>query len=381
VINVTRISIVGIVGLPPNYGGFETFADQVVKRLQGKFHFNVYCSSSSYKEKQKEYFGATLKYLPLKANGWQSTLYDGIAMLDAVFHSDVVFLLGVSGAVFMPLTRWLCNLLGKKLIVHMDGLEWKRAKWGRIARSFLRHSEALAVKYAHVVVTDNQAVADYTEHRYGKRPVVIEYGADDVLEKVFLDARKDLPVDLFDKYAVAVSRGEPENNVELILEAFKNLPEHNLVYVSNWKHSRWSRELKEKYKDVPNIKMIGPIYDQRILNRIRSRASFYVHGHSVGGTNPSLVEAMWLGLPVIAYDVPFNRTVTENAAFYFKSTEELIEIIEGLTEEELAESSSKMLKIAKRKYSWDKILAQYERLFTSVKTASKNKKPVGHVSK
>jgi len=373
VINVTRISIVGIVGLPPNYGGFETFADQVVKRLQGKFHFNVYCSSSSYKEKQKEYFGATLKYLPLKANGWQSTLYDGIAMLDAVFHSDVVFVLGVSGAVFMPLTRWLCNLLGKKLIVHMDGLEWKRAKWGRIARSFLRHSEALAVKYAHVVVTDNQAVADYTEHRYGKRPVVIEYGADDVLEKVFLDARKDLPVDLFDKYAVAVSRAEPENNVELILEAFKNLPEHNLVYVSNWKHSRWSRELKEKYKDVPNIKMIGPIYDQRILNRIRSRASFYVHGHSVGGTNPSLVEAMWLGLPVIAYDVPFNRTVTENAAFYFKSTEELIEIIEGLTEEELAESSSKMLKIAKRKYSWDKILAQYERLFTSVKTASKNK--------
>jgi len=284
VINVTKISIIGIVGLPPNYGGFETFADQVVKRLQGKFHFNVYCSSSSYKEKQKEYFGATLKYLPLKANGWQSTLYDGIAMLDAVFHSDVVFVLGVSGAVFMPLTRWLCNLLGKKLIVHMDGLEWKRAKWGRIARSFLRHSEALAVKYAHVVVTDNQAVADYTEQRYGKRPVVIEYGADDVLEKVFLDARKDLPVDLFDKYAVAVSRAEPENNVELILEAFKNLPEHNLVYVSNWKHSRWSRELKEKYKDVPNIKMIGPIYDQRILNRIRSRASFYVHGHSVGGT-------------------------------------------------------------------------------------------------
>ena len=380
-INVTKISIVGIVGLPPNYGGFETFADQVVKRLGNKFQFRVYCSSGSYQEKQKEYFGAVLKYLPLKANGWQSTFYDGIAMLDAVFHSDIIFVLGVSGAVFMPLTQWLCNLLGKKLIVHMDGLEWKRAKWGRFARSFLRYSEALAVKYAHVVVTDNQAVADYTEHRYGKRPVVIEYGADDVLEKVFLDAKKDIPVDLFDKYAVAVSRAEPENNVELILEAFKNLPEVNLVYVSNWNHSRWSKELKEKYKNVPNIKMIGPIYDQRVLNRIRSKASFYVHGHSVGGTNPSLVEAMWLGLPVIAYDVPFNRTVTENSAFYFKTTEELMHIVQNLTDKVLEENAGKMLKIAKKKYSWDKILGQYEKLFTSLKKSTTAQEPAGHVSK
>jgi len=376
-----RVSIIGIVGLPANYGGFESFVEQLVRRISNDILLTVYCSAGSYTERQQEYFGARLKYLPLRANGWQSIFYDGAAMLDALRDSDVIFVLGVSGSVWFPLVRMLSDILGRKLIVHLDGLEWKRSKWGNISRSFLRFSESIAVKFAHIPVTDNKAVAQYISDRYRRFPEVIEYGGDHVLQVQSPERCENSGIDLFDKYAVAVSRAEPENNVELILEAFKNLPEHNLVYVSNWKHSRWSRELKEKYKDVPNIKMIGPIYDQRILNRIRSRASFYVHGHSVGGTNPSLVEAMWLGLPVIAYDVPFNRTVTENAAFYFKSTEELIEIIEGLTEEELAESSSKMLKIAKRKYSWDKILAQYERLFTSVKTASKNKRAVGHVSK
>ncbi len=372
-----KISIVGIVGLPPNYGGFESFADHLVKKLGSKMKFRVYCSNKSYKEKQKEYFGAELKYIPLNANGWQSVFYDGFCMLDAIFHSDIVFVLGVSGAVFMPLARFLCDITGKRLVVHMDGLEWKRAKWGRMARSFLLFSEGLAARFSHVLVTDNEAVADYAEKRYHKRPVVIEYGADDVLEKVLMDSDKQKPLNLFENYAVAVSRAEPENHVDMILEAFKEIPDVNLVYVSNWNHSRWSRELKERYKNVPNIKMIGPVYDQKVLNRIRSHASFYVHGHSVGGTNPSLVEAMWLGLPVVAYDVPFNRTVTENAAFYFSNVEELVQVVKALNEEKLRENAAKMLKIAEKRYSWDKIFAQYEKLFLRDIKNAQAKTPLG----
>lgn len=361
-----RVSIIGIVGLPANYGGFESFVEQLVRRISNDILLTVYCSAGSYTERQQEYFGARLKYLPLRANGWQSIFYDGAAMLDALRDSDVIFVLGVSGSVWFPLVRMLSDILGRKLIVHLDGLEWKRSKWGNISRSFLRFSESIAVKFAHIPVTDNKAVAQYISDRYRRFPEVIEYGGDHVLQVQSPERCENSGIDLFDKYAVAVSRAEPENNVELILEAFKNLPEHNLVYVSNWKHSRWSRELKEKYKDVPNIKMIGPIYDQRVLNCIRSRASVYVHGHSVGGTNPSLVEAMWLGLPVIAYDVPFNRCVTENAALYFSTREGLVQIVKTLDKECLCQNAARMLQIAKRRFTWDRVVTEYEKLFNGI---------------
>jgi len=119
--------------------------------------------------------------------------------------------------------------------------------------------------------------------------------------------------------------------------------------------------------------MIGPIYDQRLLNCIRSRASVYVHGHSVGGTNPSLVEAMWLGLPVIAYDVPFNRCVTENAALYFSTREGLVQIMKTLDKECLCQNAARMLQIAKRRFTWDRIVTEYEKLFNGIQKVDDSK--------
>jgi glycosyltransferase involved in cell wall biosynthesis len=356
-----KIAIIGTVGLPAKYGGFETLADHLVTHLSGSYDFTVYCSKKKYsKEEQiKTYKGANLEYINLDANGIQSIPYDTISILKAALKNDVLLILGVAGAWILPFVKFFTNT---KIIISIDGIEWKRDKWSLFAKLYLWWAEKIAVRFSHIDISDNESIQDYTALRYQTLSRVIEYGADHTLQvKPTSEDFINYPF-LRQDYAVKVCRIEPENNVHIVLEAFKQLPTSNLVLVGNWNNSDYGRNLKETYQKSKNIHIYDPIYNQREIDLIRGNASLYVHGHSAGGTNPSLVEAMFLELPIMAFNVSYNKTTTENKAFYFSTTQELVHQLESISDKQLHKLKTDMKAIALKRYTWKKISNQYELL-------------------
>lgn len=354
-----KIAIIGTVGLPAKYGGFETLADHLVSNLYDKYDFTVYCSQKKYKKEEriKSFKGAKLEYIPLEANGIQSILYDTISIIHAIFKNDVLLILGVAGAWILPFVRLFTN---KKIIISIDGIEWKRDKWPLLAKLYLWWSEKIAVRYSHIDISDNESIQDYTAIRYKTLSRVIEYGADHT--KKVKPGEKDIRKYPFlkDNYAVKVCRIEPENNVHVVLEAFRQKSDTNLVIVGNWNNSEYGKKLKDKYSEIGNIHLYDPIYNQREIDLIRGNASLYIHGHSAGGTNPSLVEAMYLELPVMAFSVSYNVTTTEGKAIYFSSVQDLVNQLEIVSDEGLLKIANAMSSIAKRRYTWDIIARKYE---------------------
>jgi len=173
-----KIAIIGIVGLPANYGGFESFTEQLVQRLWNQFDITVYCSKPAFREHPESFGKTRLCYLPLKANGMQSIPYDMWSILDALRFADSLLILGVGGCTLLPLLRFFgCR---KKIVVNIDGIEWRRTKWSGLARWYLRLSERCAVRFADVVVGDNQVIVDYVKSTYHCDCSLIEYGADNV---------------------------------------------------------------------------------------------------------------------------------------------------------------------------------------------------------
>ena len=192
---------------------------------------------------------------------------------------------------------------------------------------------------------------------------MIEYGGDNARE-VKDDALLSESYGLVPGgYCFKVARIEPENNIEIVLGAFDRAPEHKLVLVGNWQKSKYGIRIKEEYSARPNIMLLDAIYDQEKLNLLRSNCGLYLHGHSMGGTNPSLVEAMSLGLPVAAYDVVYNRETTEGKALYFTDSASLAAMIVDMDKETLMETGVNLREVAGRRYKWSIITEKYERLF------------------
>lgn len=355
-----KVSIIGTVGLPAKYGGFETLVNYLTINLADQFNITVYCSGKEYVNQVKTCNGAKLKYINLNANGAQSILYDIMSIFKSLKNSDVILILGVSGCVVLP----FINLISKKkIIINIDGLEWKRAKWGRPAKWFLKFSEKIAVKHADEIITDNKIILDYVKSEYDASSHLIAYGGDHVTNESFDDQLIEKYPLVKSDYAFKVCRIEPENNIHIILEAFSNLPEKNIVCIGNWAISKYSKNLKTEYAEYKNIFLLDPIYDQILLNKFRSNSSFYIHGHSAGGTNPSLVEAMYLGLPIFAFGVDYNKETTGNKALYFDDNTELVSLLKNTDEDQLAEIASDMKIIAKERYTWSHISRQYSNLF------------------
>ena len=355
------IAIIGTVGLPAKYGGFETLAEHLVTHLSDKYDFTIYCSKKKYKKEERitSYKGAKLEYIALEANGVQSIPYDTISILKALRKNDILLILGVAGAWILPLVRLFSN---KKIIISIDGIEWKRDKWSLFAKLYLWWAEKIAVRFSHIDISDNESIQDYTALRYGTLSRVIEYGADHTLKvKPNSEDFEKYPF-LKQDYAVKVCRIEPENNVHIVLDAFSKTSKNNLVIVGNWENSDYGKGLKERYKNTQNIFLYDPIYNQREIDLIRGNAALYVHGHSAGGTNPSLVEAMYLELPIIAFDVSYNKTTTENKAVYFSSTNDLIHQLNTVSKTDLDKLRTDMKEIALRRYTWEVISGQYELL-------------------
>jgi glycosyltransferase involved in cell wall biosynthesis len=350
------IAIVGTTGVPASYGGFETLAENLIHfhtREANAAGLTVWCSSEDNPPYGARYESARLRYIPLRANGIQSIPYDILSLCDAIrTRHQTILLLGVSGALFLPVVRLVSRA---HIVTNIDGIEWKRGKWNWLARTILQASEWAAIRFSHEVIADNKAIADYVTETYGRPCSAIPYGGDHALEA---EPDHAATFGLPDHYAFALCRIEPENNVAMILEAFSGL-DMPLVFVGNWERSEYGRELKACYKDHQTITIHDPVYEPRGLRAIRDRASIYVHGHSAGGTNPSLVEMMHFGIPVLAHGCSFNRHSTEGKARYFQSATELSEQLRSLDAADAAQIGYHMRDIAQRKYTWDQIGKAY----------------------
>lgn len=355
-----KIAIIGTVGVPANYGGFETLVEYMTKYLSQEYDLTVYCSSKMYDTQLESYNGSRLKYINFKANGSQSIPYDIVSVFHALRYADTLVILGVSGCTILPFVKLFSS---KKIIVNIDGLEWKRHKWKNYVKWFLRFSEKMAVNNADIVVADNKIIQEYIDVTYDKKSELITYGSNHVKKlPLSREILGEFPF-LGDEYAFTVCRIEPENNIEMIIKAFCDIPDTNYVIVGNWDKSGYGKQLKEKYADCHNVYMLNAIYDQNKLDQIRSNCKIYVHGHSAGGTNPSLIEAMCLGLPVFAFDIPYNIETTHYEAKYFKNSEELVFLFENLERWDLDKVSGNMKEIADNFYLWEKITAQYSEIF------------------
>lgn len=351
-----KVSIIGIVGVPACYGGFESLVENILDYTPEDVEYTVFCTSQKYENKLETYKGAKLKYLDLNANGKDSIMYDYKSMKMSL-ESDIMLILGVSGCMFLPFIR---KKFKGKIITNIDGLEWKRDKWNFLAKWLLHFSEKMAVKYSDVVIGDNKGITDYVKKAYNKDAILIAYGGDHV-SKIEDDSLYEKYPFCKNPYSVTVCRIEPENNIHVILEAFSKMSGNQLVMVGNWKNGEYGSELKEKYSKFDNIHLLDPIYENHTINWIRSNASVYVHGHSAGGTNPSLVEAMNFGLPILAFDCVYNRETTMNECLYWKNSEDIQYFFQSIPD--LDSIASKMQDIGKKLYSWEKIAEQYNSLY------------------
>lgn len=353
-----RIAIIGTQGVPANYGGFETLVENIIgENCSNGIQYTVFCSGKDMPTKIEEHKGARLKYVPLRANGVQSIPYDILSMVRAICGYDAILILGVSGCIFLPIFRLFC---WKSIIVNIDGLEYRRAKWKPWVKRFLKLSEKIAVRFADVIITDNKGIQDYVREEYGKETTLIAYGGNHAL----IDITKEREEEILksynlerNNYSISVCRIEPENNCHITLETFKNNKE-KLVFIGNWYRNGYSRKLKEEYSGFDNLILLDCIYDLEILYTLRHNAKYYIHGHSAGGTNPSLVEAMFFGQPILAYDIIYNRETTKNKAHYYKNAEELTALIANGVD-----NGMELKEIACEEYTWDKIAKQYEALY------------------
>lgn len=352
-----KLAIVGSNGLPGRYGGWDQLMEHLVEFLSPTFEITVYASKFDYEDYPPTYRGAKLVYLPLKANGFQSIPYDVLSVLHAGWRrADVVLVLGTSGCIAFPLFR----LLGIRLVLNPDGAEWKRGKWSFWAKAFLKLSEHWGIRWAHHVVADNAIIQRDLRDCYGLECSMIAYGGDHV-SAMPLRPETSAKYGLEERsYCFKVCRIEPENNLDMILSSFAQSG-LRLVVVGNWHFSKYGVGLRHQYQEFANISMLDPIYDQAELNELRSNCRLYIHGHSVGGTNPSLVEAMCLGLCVVAFNVNYNRSTTYDSALYFSDADELGSVVASINADETHQRAigARLKALGLKHYAWGKIIQQY----------------------
>ena len=310
------ISFVGAVGLPNRYGGFEAFLEHCAPVMARKGALiTVTCDAKVYPDRRPDYSGVRRVFINVPANGVWSILHDFLAFFSVIGFSKYVVFLGVSGGIWFPLFRGVADLLGVKLLVNVDGVEWQRAKYRGFRKKFLWFSDRVAQFFSHKVVYDNAALREYVSSRSRARAVMIAYPGDYVM-RVDGVVRQAYT-------ALTVCRIEPENNIEMLILGALQSSVDQYVLVGNWEASVYGRELRERYRCESRLVMLDPVYEPMELARLREGCSVYIHGHSVGGTNPSLVEMLFYDCRILCFDVPYHRETTWGYAEFFSSPEEL----------------------------------------------------------
>lgn len=359
-----RIAIVGIQGLPNQYGGFETLSEFLVKYLGKEHEFTVYCSGTDQKGRPQEYNSARLKYYDITSHGGKGILFDCKCLWDAAHGDyDVILILGFGPGPLMP---FLPQSIKKKCILNFGGLDWKRDKWSKKAQWVIKTCEKLLVKNSAIVVSDNGKIRDYVTDEYGKDSALIAYGGDQASPLPITDELREKYPFLNEKYAFEVARIQSDNNIEMLMKAFIRAQEMPLVLVGNWKSTEWGRKMKAQYENEKPLILLDAIYDKSILDVLRSNCYLYVHGHSAGGTNPSLCEAMYLGLSILAYSNGYNENTTNHQARYFKDADELCQMVKTIKREELDAMRPLMKQFANEHYRWEGIAKEYEKLFGKI---------------
>jgi len=358
-----HIAMIGTRGVPANYGGFETCVEEVGARLAEKGHaVTVYCRESYYKDRPPAYKGMELVYLPnIEKKALDTISHTFLSMLHAAFRSyDVymVFNAANSPTVFIP------RFLGRKVAINTDGLEWKRGKWGKIAKKYYLFSEWLSARLATRIVADSPGIEAYYRERYGTQSSVIAYGAE------LMETRNARLLDKFglapNEYFLQITRFEPENHPLLTMQAFKRLKtEKKLVLVGGVRYgSDYFKQMESELTD--NIIMPGYIYDKDVLNELWCNCYAYIHGNEVGGTNPALLQTMAAGCFTIAIDVPFNHDVLKDCGLFFeKSPESLAGRMEWALAHagDLGPYKEKCRRRIGQYYTWARVSDQYEELF------------------
>lgn len=382
-----HIFIIGSKGIPAKYGGFETFVEELTKGKKSKeIKYHVSCLSDNYEE--FEYNHARCFNIKVPNIGpAKAVYYDIVALRESIkyikknkIENAVVYILACRIGPFVGHYKKKLKSLGGTLIVNPDGHEWKRAKWNKFIRRYWKISEKYMVKNADMLVCDSKNIERYIINdykQYNPRTTFIAYGAN--IKKSNLSDEDKKIVDWYKEkninkkeYYLVVGRFVPENNYEVMISEFmKSKTTKDFVLITNVEHNKFYEELKEKtcFDKDKRIKFVGTVYDQELLTKIRENAYGYIHGHEVGGTNPSLLEALATTDLNLLLDVGFNREVGEDGALYFtKQDRNLATLIDNLdVYDEVAVTShgENAKKRISKEYTWNKIINDYENLFLS----------------
>ena len=367
-----KIAFVSTRGIPNNYGGFEQFAEYISVGLAQRGHDVTVYSPKYHPYHKDEYKGVHIRhiYSPEKWMGGSvgSFFYDFACLRDALKrgHFDIIYEAGYTSII--PAYIWfdVKKIKSPIFTTNMDGLEFKRSKFNKWVQKFIHWEEKEAVKHSHYLIADNMGIHDYYKEVYGKESKFLAYGAniyDDYDEK-HLESLGLHPKD----YYLLIARLEPENNICMAIEGYKHSGEYGrkplvIVGKTTTKHAK---ELLAEYGDDPSIRFVGGIYDFTKLNSIRHFSYAYFHGHSVGGTNPSLLEAMAAGCFILAHDNIFNRAVLRENATYYGSAEEVSDLLDHIEENEVVHRQQFVdgnLEVIRKEYSWNHLVDQHEAYF------------------
>ena len=363
-----RIAIIGSRGIPARYGGFETFAQELAPRLVKRVHhFTVYCRKpNDGEEAPAEYQGVHLAYPPaVHSRSFEQLSHEMTSIVSSIpRHFDLYFFLGYRGSPFYVLLR----LARRRVIVNTDGLEWRRRKWNRVGRAYLRMAEWIVAKFgADELVSDAEGIRQYFLRTYRRDSKHLAYGAypyqtedrrAEVLERFELTP---------DDYYLVVCRIEPENNVDLIVREFvASGSTKELVIVGGMNHETPFWQKLQKLAGGSRVKFVGPVYGSMQIESLLLGACGYVHGHEVGGTNPALLTAMGCGAPVIALDTEFNReNLVDTGRYFSKESGSLagqIRWVDSHPEEAKALGEAARARI-REQYAWDSVADRYDAFF------------------
>ena len=359
-----KIAIPGTRGIPNQYGGFEQLAEHLSVGLVEKGHSVTVYNSHRHPFTGKKWKNVNIVHCHDPEN-WMGTAGQFIYDLNCIWHSrkqeyDILFFPGYTSSSVWGL------LYPKKTVIisHMDGLEWKRSKYSRPVQQFLKYAEQLAVKYSQFYIADSASIQSYLKNKYNISSNYIPYGAEIYNNEntAYLKEFKVIP----DNYYMLMARMEPENNIAMILEAFHQSSSAKKFLVLGSTANKFGRKIVEKFSGDPRILFAGAVYDAVKTHSLKYYSSVYFHGHSVGGTNPSLLEAMSSRALVAAHYNPFNQEVLQQNALYFTSVNDIKNIINTAPGKELKEKMiSNNLEEIKKRFNWDKVIDKYESFMLS----------------
>jgi glycosyltransferase involved in cell wall biosynthesis len=357
------VRILGTHGVPANYGGFETAAENIARHLVDTgWRVVVYCQSEGTGPVTEDLWnGIERVIIPIDLPGWRGTSkFDWLSIAHACRFRDICLTFGYNTGIF----NFRQRVLGIPNIINMDGIEWSRARWGLIRQAILYVNERFSALFGNHLIADHPEIEKYLLTRAPKRKIsTITYGADPVVS-----ASRDIVENMHlepDGYVTLIARPIPENSIEELVEAYsRRKRNHKLVVLGNYqpKVDEYHRRVMEQASD--EVYFAGPIYDPATVQALRFYSKAYLHGHTVGGTNPSLVEAMAAGNPVLAHDNQYNRWVARDGALYFDSREQIDRHIEALLSD--AQLRHAMKEAVQRRFleefTWEHVARQYEQL-------------------